>query len=298
MKITLKQLQVFVAAANQPTLSQAAEVCFITQSAASMALSQLEGNLGVLLFDRIGKRLRLNTDGDRLLPRAAAMLDQATELETCFTKPSGILVGKLRVGASTTIANYVLPRFLAAFKQQHPGVEFELVIHNTQCVVERIASLELDIGLIEGVCQHAKITVTPWIKDELAIICSAKHPLSQKPSVSLKDLERYSWVTREVGSGTRDIFCKALPDMGKLRSEIALSSSEAIKSYVANSSCLACLSQSTLASPVKTRGYKVLSVPRLDLTRQLYLLTHCEKHETELASAFKQFMAATQPVSA
>jgi DNA-binding transcriptional LysR family regulator len=297
VKTTLKQWQVFVAAASLPTLSQAAAQCFITQSAASMALSQLETSLGVPLFDRIGKRLRLNANGEQLLPQAVAVLDQVGELESSFHHPTGQLVGQLRIGASTTIANYVLPRYLAVFKQQHPGVSFELVIDNTQVVIEQVASLALDMGLIEGQCQHDKISVSPWMEDELAVICSRTHPLASKSRVSLRDLEKYRWVEREMGSGTRAVFCQALPAADKLQAEIALSSSQAIKTYVANSDCLACLSKSTLDTK-KEAGYQQLKVSQLDLTRQFSLLTHCDKHETRLAAAFKQFIAATPLASA
>ena len=290
MRITLKQLQVFVNTAKLESISLGAEKCFISQAAASMSLSQLENMLGVTLFDRVGKRIRLNTNGHNLLAKAVQILDKVDEFES-FAINEKSLICKITIGASTTIANYVLPKYIAKFKKIHPSVNFELICNNSKEIIHDIETLSCDVAFIEGECHSDVIDATLWKKDNLKIVCNAKHPLCKKDTVTIKDTLKYEWVTRERGSGTFDIFLKALeshiPDIKKA---ITINSSEAIKQYIANSDSLACLSEVITTQAWNLDKYSSLDVKGLDLSRNFYKLLHNKKYHTHLTQAFCDFI--------
>ena len=290
MRITLKQLQVFVNTAKSESISLGAKKCFISQAAASMSLSQLENMLNVTLFDRVGKRIRLNANGHNLLAKAVQILDKVEEFEIFATNDES-LVGKITIGASTTIANYVLPKYIAQFKKIHPDVDFELICDNTKEIIHDIETLSCDVAFIEGECHSHVIDATLWKKDRLKIVCSAEHPLCKKDAIVIKDTLKYEWVTRERGSGTFDIFLKALeyhlPDMKRA---ITLNSSEAIKQYIANSDSLACLSEVITTQAWNLDKYCSLDIKDLDLSRNFYKLLHNKKYHTHLTQAFCDFI--------
>lgn len=290
MRITLKQLQVFVNTAKSESISLGAEKCFISQAAASMSLSQLENMLGVTLFDRVGKRIRLNANGHNLLAKAVQILDKVEEFET-FAANDKSLVGKIIIGASTTIANYVLPKYIAQFKKIHPDVDFELICDNTKEIIHNIETLNCDVAFIEGECHSPVIDTTLWKKDNLKIVCHSKHPLCKKDIVAIKDILKYEWVSRELGSGTSDIFLKALEShLPNMKKAITLNSSEAIKQYIINSDSLACLSEVIITQAWNIDKYHSLEVKGLDLSRNFYKLLHNKKYHTHLTQAFCDFI--------
>ncbi|MED7818714.1 MULTISPECIES: LysR family transcriptional regulator [unclassified Francisella] len=290
MRITLKQLQVFVNTAKAESISAGAEKCFISQAAASMSLSQLENMLDTTLFDRVGKRMKLNANGKNLLTKAIKILDEVEEFET-FSNSNSSLSGKIIVGASTTIANYILPKYVATFRKTYPDVNFEIISGNTKEIINHVESLTCDVAFIEGECDNQAIETSLWKKDDLKIICQPNHPLCDKKNIKIKDLLKYEWVTREQGSGTFDIFFNALEEnMSSIKKAITLSSSEAIKQYIANSDCLACLSEIITNHSEDINNYKILEVQDLDLRRNLYKLLHKKKYHTALTKKFCEFI--------
>ncbi len=290
MKITLKQLQVFVHTAKNSSLKQGAEQCCITQAAASMALVSLERQLEVTLFDRVGKRLQLNDNGKALLPKAVSTLDHASEVESFVDSRSGELAGVITIGASTSIGNYVLPRFIALFKMMCPNVYCRVFISNTEEVVNQIESMSLDMGLIEGFCQSDKVIEKPWLRDEIKIICQGKHPLTKKSVVRLADLSQYPWVVREGGSGAREIFADALAHKIQLRKEVTLNTNEAIKNYVINSNCLAYVSHAVIGNEERAKSLKVLKVRGVNIVRDFHQIIHKQKYQSELTQRFIAYL--------
>ena len=172
MRLTLRQLQIFRAIALNGSTTAAALSVPLSQSAASAALNELERLLGTRLFDRVGKRLRLNDSGRALLPMALAVLDGAQSLEAAFASAAESLPVDLHVYASTTIGNYILPSLLARFKDLVPGTRLELQIGNTLDVVTAVRDFATDLGFIEGPCHAKDIIVSPWQEDELVIVAA------------------------------------------------------------------------------------------------------------------------------
>ncbi|MDG0902272.1 LysR substrate-binding domain-containing protein, partial [Pseudomonas sp. L01] len=204
MKFTLRQLEVFVAVAQQESVSRAAEGLSLSQSATSTSLGELERQFDCKLFDRAGKRLTLNALGRQLLPQAVALLDRGEEIENLLNGKTAF--GSLDLGATLTIGNYLATLLIGAFMQRQPDCRVRLHVHNTAQVVQQVAHYELDLGLIEGDCRHPDIEVQPWMEDELVVFCAPQHPLARRGGADLERLTREAWILREQGSGTRLTF--------------------------------------------------------------------------------------------
>src|ERR1700690_532663 len=211
--LTLRQLQIFAAVARFGSTAAAASVVGLSQSAASSAINELERMLGLRLFDRAGKRIVLNDNGRALLPRALAVLDGALGFEEAARDGSD-QIQALRIGASTTIGNYLLPALLAQFladrARQALSWRSSIAIGNTAEICRSVAAFELDIGLIEGPCPEPTLAVTPWMQDQLVIVAAPTHDLIERARgprgahpVPSKRLRSAVWLVREQGSGTR-----------------------------------------------------------------------------------------------
>ncbi|QIV94829.1 LysR substrate-binding domain-containing protein [Allofrancisella frigidaquae] len=290
MRITLKQLQVFVNTAKAESISIGAEKCFISQAAASMSLSQLESMLGITLFDRLGKRMKLNSNGQALLNQAIQIIDRVSELES-FAYEDKPLAGKITIGASTTIANYILPKHLARFRNLYPNVEIELICDNTKEIIHKVETLTCDVGFVEGYCHNDCIESTIWQEDKLVIMSNINHPLANKKNLKITDLLEYNWVLREQGSGTFEIFSKAIKNhLPQLKKEIIFNNTEAIKQYISNSQCLTCLSHAIVEQSWDATQYQILDTKDLNLKRNFYKLLHKTKYHTNLTQTFCHFL--------
>lgn len=293
MKITLKQMQAFEAIARHSSVSHAADEIALSQSAASMALAELEKQLGGELFHRHGKRLKLNDYGRWLQPRVHQLLQQVMEIEQ--SADSGQLQGVLKIGASSTIGNYLIPGAIARFVEVHPDVHIDLTVGNTEQVVDDMLNLRIDLGLIEGHCHSEKLIATPWQADQLKVFCSPQHPLTTRQAVPLSALKKFSWILREPGSGTREIFTLATHDkLSPLQVRLELGNSEAVKQAVKAGMALGCLSELAIATELKHGELVALPVKGLNLQRQLYLLKRKAPFESSLLNRFRQAIAQVQ----
>ena len=244
MRLNLRQLEVFTAIAREGSSRAAAERVSRSQSAASSALADLEAVVGVQLFDRLGRRLVLNENGRAMLAGANALLEQGAELEALF---SGEHAAPLRVAASLTIGEYLLPALLSRWKQAHPHSRVRMLIGNTSEVIARVVGHDVDVGFIEGSQTHADLRVQPWLSDELVIVASPAHPLAGRVA-GRRALSEATWILREIGSGTRQATDSWLLDhLGTLNVDFELDSTEAIKQLTMAGAGLACLSRHAVA---------------------------------------------------
>lgn len=279
MHFTLRQLQVFVATGQTGSVSRAAENLAMSQSAASGALAELEKQFDCQLFDRLGRRLQLSSLGEEMLPKAAALLDQAADFEALLKGQAGF--GELRVGATLTIGNYLATLLIGEFLQRHPQAHAQLHVHNTAAIIEKVRHFELDIGLIEGECRERDIHVQPWIEDELCVFCAPSHPLASAQNISMTDLAEQAWIMREAGSGTRRAFEAALrPHRRQLRVRLELEHTEAIKRAVESGLGIGCISRLALRDAFRRGSLVPLQTPELDLHRQFYFIWHEQKYQT------------------
>ncbi|MDP9968971.1 DNA-binding transcriptional LysR family regulator [Variovorax paradoxus] len=285
LRLNLRQLEVFVATARGGSTRAAADRIARSQSAASTSLADLEAALGVELFDRIGRRLLLNESGRALLPKAQALIDQAADVQALFTDE---YAAPLRVAASFTIGEYLLPSLVAQWTQLHPKSQIQLRIGNTSEVVAAVAGLDVDVGFIEGAQTHSDLVTRPWLADEMVIVAAPTHPLAGRLATA-GQLADATWVLREHGSGTRQIADEwLLKHLGQVRVGFELGSTEAIKRVVAASDGLGCLSRHAVTQSVADGHLVELQTRLPKATRKLAIVLHREKR---LGHATRDFLA-------
>lgn len=292
MRFSLRQLEIFAAAAQQGTLSSAAEALAMSQSAASTALIELERRYGRPLFDRAGKRLRINETGRLLLPAALELLSRAEDIDAILAGRTG--PGPLRLGATQTIGNYIAPPLIDAYTRRHPDCSLSFEIDNTAQIAAGIADFSLDLALVEGEYPHPDIRVAEWLADELVLFCSPAHRLARDRPRGIGDLLEERWVVRERGSGTRQTLDHAMqPHVGRWQIGLELQQIEAIIEMVAASAMIGCVSRVAVRRPLAEGRIVELAVPDVDLSRRFYMMTHREKHITAGMRAFLDIAAAT-----
>lgn len=274
LRLNLRQLAVFTATARGGITRAAADRVARSQSAASATLADLEAALGAQLFDRVGRRLLLNENGRALLPRAQSLLDQAGELQALFGTEHA---APLRVAASFTIGEYLLPARVSQWTQAHPQSLVQLRIGNTRDVIDAVAGFDVDVGFIEGPQTHPDLVVRPWLDDELVIVAAPGHPLAGSVA-SARQLAEATWALREHGSGTRQVTDAWLVQhLPQVRVGFELGSTEAIKRLVAAGGALGCLSRHAVAQSLED-GHLVALRTRLPAARRrLALVLHRDK---------------------
>lgn len=291
LRLTLRQLGVFVATAQGGSTRAAAQRVARSQSAASSALAELEAALGAALFDRVGRRLLLNEAGRALLPRAQALLDQAADVQRLFGRAQS---APLRVAASFTIGEYLLPALVARWTREQPGSPVRLRIGNTADVIAAMAGFDADIGFIEGPQTHPDLVVRPWLDDELVIVAARHHPLAGRVATAAQ-LAAETWVLREHGSGTRQVtdawLMRHLPEV---RVGYELGSTEAIKRVVAEGGGLGVLSRHAMGTGgFEDRPLVPLRTRLAPARRRLATVQHRDKPLGEVSRAFLRHCGAT-----
>lgn len=297
MRFSLRQLEIFVAISRTESVSRAAEELSLSQSATSSALGEFERQFDLQLFDRVGKSLRINEAGRMLLPRAVELLDRAREIEGSLQGNAGF--GRMKIGATLTVGNYLATILVAKFLQEHAESRIQLQVHNTSTIVQQIANHELDLGLIEGDCHHPDMEVQPWIADELVVFCSPSHPLAKQGSVTIEQLLQEPWILREKGSGTRETFDRAFHNHhAQLNIRLELEHTEAIKRAVESGLGISCISRLALRDAFRRGSLVPLVTPNIDLSRYFYFLWHKQKYQTtgmrEFLTLCKKFTAGVE----
>ena len=276
MRYSLRQLEVFLATARHENVTRAASELAMSQSAASGSLSELESQFDIKLFDRLGKRLRLSELGLQLRPQAEKLLEQARALEHALAGEE--VLGRLQVGATLTIGNYIAVGMIADFRKLHPHADIALRVANTETIAEQVASYELDMGLIEGELQHPDLDIVHWRRDELVVFAAPDHPLANAVAVSDDQLLALPWIVREHGSGTRQAFERAMHGiLTDLNIAMELQHTEAIKRAVEAGLGVGCLSRVCLEDDFRRGSLVALAVPARDFQREWFLIIHREK---------------------
>jgi DNA-binding transcriptional LysR family regulator len=290
MNITLRQLEVFCAIARRGNVSRAAEDTAISQSAASMALAELERQLDEKLFDRFSKKLVLNDNGRALFPKAVDLLARAEEIQGLY-HPGSQTVAALKAGASSTVGNYLMPGLLGACSRARPNLHISLQVGNTEQIIQALLDCEIDIGFIEGICRDPDIEQHDWRTDELIVIASPLHPLAKTDPLTPQNLTDAHWILRERGSGTREIFERALSGkISHLNIRYDLGHTEAIKQAVRNNLGISCLSRLAVQDELESGRLVELSTPFLSLQRKLCMLVRKGKYLTGSLEQFIRFV--------
>ena len=287
-----RRLQVFHAVAKHLSFTKAAETLFMTQPAVTFQIRQLEEHFNTRLFDRAHGRITLTPAGAMALDYAERILGLSLELDTRLKEISGHVAGPLLIGASTTIAEFLLPRVLGEFKSRFPAVVPRLFVANSEAVQERIVERTLDLGFIEGDSHLPSLVTDVCCDDELQVVCAPSHPLARLKSVAAKTLMEHDYVSREPGSGTREVIDHYLNKAGvppdSLQVVMELGSPEALKGLVATGLGFTIMSRAIAA--LEVRVGRLVQVPLAPpLVRHLSAVYPKERFHSRLVNTFVEF---------
>jgi len=286
------RLKVFYTVAQRLSFTKAAAELFITQPAITKHIKELEQQLNVQLFKRNGNNITLTTAGKILLQYAEKIFQTYTELETELAQLSNIEAGTVHIGASTTVAQTILPKLLALFKKTYPAVSFTFTQGNTDFITQQILAEKIDIAIVEGAAHYPQIAYAPFAKDEIVLVTAANNQLSKKAEISPKQLLQIPLVLREAGSGTLDVIFNALTtaqiNPKDLQVEIQLESSIAIKQYLLYSETATFLSIQSLISELKYNELTIIDIKGLQIFRTFEFIQLQGKY-TKLTELFKRF---------
>ncbi|HDO1385649.1 TPA: LysR family transcriptional regulator [Aeromonas veronii] len=290
MKLTLQQLKVFATIARYGNLGLAANELCLSKGAVSQSLQELERQLSTPLFDRIHPRLQLNNEGRLLQPAAEELLTRMQDIENLFS-PDAEPSGQLRLGASQTIGNYLLPALLASSKQEL-GLPPKVTINNTHLLCHALTNFELDMALIEGDNHHPDLLAEPWLQDEMLVVAPPGHPLANKKELSLSRLGGETWVLREAQSGSREQFIQQIqPELPRWQPGLELNTLEAVMLAVEKGLGISFISR--LAASDRLADGRLIALPlSRRFPRQLSLIWHKQKYHSTSLRHFIHFCRA------
>ena len=290
-----RRLQVFHAVARQLSFTKAAEVLFMTQPAVTFQIKQLEEHFNTRLFDRGHGKISLTPAGEVVLEYAERILGLSSEMDVRLTEMTGEIGGSLLVGASTTIAEYMLPRILGEFKGAYPNVRARLIVANSETIENRVNEHTIDIGFIESLSHQPNLQCETCCDDELVVVCSPKFPLAKLKEVTPAQLANHPFVSREPGSGTREVVDAYLRKAGVASDQINLvmemGSPIALNGVVETGLGFAIASRASVAKAQRLGDLVTIPLkPRL--TRPLSMVYPKEKFRSRLVTTFVEFAAS------
>ncbi|AEG14056.1 transcriptional regulator, LysR family [Desulfofundulus kuznetsovii DSM 6115] len=293
------QLRVFVTVAEKKNFSRAAEVLNLTQPAISQHIHALEEHYRARLFDRSNKKVELTQAGAILYSYAKKILNLHQEAERAVTDLIELVTGKIAVGASMTIGEYVLPRLLGAFAQKYPDVELAMTTGNTAMVFEQTLEGSIDIGLVEGPVEHAHLQVEPFLTDEMVLIVSPGHPLAGKSQATGEDLESCTFILREEGSGTRVAAENALRQLEVTPARIiVMGSTQAIKQAVEAGLGISFLSKLTIRKELALGTIKPVRLKDINITREFKIIRNRTRFQSRACDEFARFITSEEVIAA
>jgi DNA-binding transcriptional LysR family regulator len=286
-----QRLVVFRAVARHLSFSRAADEVHLSQPAVSKHIHQLEAELGVRLFQRLGKRVEL-TEAGRLVADYAQRVSVLTEeVRRVLGELEGVQRGYLRLGASTTPGLYLLPELLARFRRHYPQVETSLVITNSADISRRVVAGEFDLGFVGTPTWTPGLQVRPLVEDEIRLIVPRGHALAQRRAFAPDLLARETLIVREPGSATRQIAEANLTQLGVApKTVLELTGCEGVKRAVAAGLGVAFVSQHAITLEVAQKVVSVPEIPELRFTRQLSLITRKDARPSAALLAFLALM--------
>jgi DNA-binding transcriptional LysR family regulator len=288
--MNLNHLAIFQAVGRAGSVSAGARTLHISQSAVSKQLTEFERTLGVHLFLRMPRGMRLTEAGRLLLGYANRLFAIELEAEQALRDLHQLGRGRIAIGASRTIGAYLLPRVLAAFRREHPAIELSLQVDNTQTIEDKLIAGEIDIGFSEGIIRSDMLDYRVFAQDELVLIAAPHHPAARQPA-TLAQLAKLPLLMHEAGSGTRAVTQRALAEKGlDVRPSMTLASTEALKHTVTTGVGLAILSALAVQTELLAKTLVMVPVKGLKIRRPLYRVQPKNVAPSPSLAAFLPFL--------
>ncbi|MGD9969440.1 MAG: LysR substrate-binding domain-containing protein [Sulfuricurvum sp.] len=285
---TLRQLEIFVTLAESNRVMDVAERLGMSASAVSMAIRELEKEVGDELFERIGKRLILNERGRLFYESAKGIVDDSVRLYETFR--ADLEGGHLHLAASVTISNYLLPRWIGDYRSEHDGVRVSVKTANSTDVIDMVRNGKCDLGFVEGKFDEPDMMSLPLMNDELIVVGS--DPSLGERSYYIDELTDRRWVLRERGSGTREIFLSQIAPIDKeLNIDMEFEHNEAIKGYLRHDvSALSCLPKLIVSEELRNKTLFEVPIQGHRFEREFKLIWRKEKTITRVIADFKRYV--------
>jgi DNA-binding transcriptional LysR family regulator len=290
MNLTLRQLEVFEAVARHLSFTRAAEELYLTQPAVSMQVKQLEGAVGLALYEQLGKKIHLTEAGRAMHRYSRTIAEQLREAQQLIEELKGIEGGRLRITVATTV-NYFATRLLSTFCQRYKGVRVSLDVTNREHLLRQLEANETDIALMGQPPGDLDAVAEPFMDNPLVVIAAPNHALARERRIPLKRLQQETFLMRERGSGTRMAMERFLAEHGITPSSgVEMTSNEAIKQSVEAGLGLGIVSAHTLELELEVGRLKVLDVESFPIMRRWYVVYRKGKRLSAAATAFRQFV--------
>ncbi|HSC07011.1 MAG TPA: LysR family transcriptional regulator [Steroidobacteraceae bacterium] len=288
--VTLRQLRVFAEVAQNLSFTRAARELHLTQPAVSQQVKLLEADVGLPLFEQIGRKVQLTSAGTELLRYANQILDLVRETGEALAALKGLKRGVLKLGAVST-AKYFAPSLLAAFTPDYPEVRIKFSVGNREEVIQQMAANDIDLVIMGRPPRELDTIAESFAQHPLVIIAAPDHPLARKRRIQLRELAAENFLIREDGSGTRASLEHVFREHGvTYRASMEMSSNETIKQAVMAGLGVSFISMHTLGLELKARKLVLLDVVGLPLVRDWYVIHLREKRLSPIAAAFRSFL--------
>ncbi|MGA9665852.1 MAG: LysR family transcriptional regulator [Gallionella sp.] len=290
LHLTLRQLQVFESAATHLNFTHTAKQLYLSQPAVSMQIKQLEENIGLPLFEQMGKKVFLTEAGRELFHYSRIITQQLAEMEEVFNQMKGLGQGKLTISVVNT-ANYFTPQLLARFCQRYPNINVILQVANRDAVLKQLADNNTDLAILGQPPDGLDISAEPFLDNPLVVIAAPGHPLAKLKHVKFAKLAEETFLSREQGSGTRSAMERVFAQH-KIQPHISMEmeTNEAIKQAVQAGMGLGILSLHSIELEVETKRLTVLNVEHFPLLRHWFVAHRSNKRLSSAALAFKEFL--------
>ncbi len=283
--MTLRHLKIFVSVYQHQSITRAAEQLHLVQPSVSLAIRELETYYGIVLFDRMARRIFPTDQADRFYEYALHIVSLVEEMEQSFRNSDS--VGSLRVGSSITIGNFLLPAFAAKFRETYPHVRLTAEIKNSETIVQQVLNNQVDIGIIEGNTENPNLNTEVFYHDHLSVIASPTHPLAKKKNVTLSELSSQDFLLREPGSAGREMAEALFLSQGYTIKPVWESiSTQALIRGTAQNFGLSILPSLLVREELEKGTIVELSAKDFSFSRQFLLLTHKHKYLSQSAKAF------------
>ncbi len=289
--MTIRHYQIFVAVCDEMNMTQAASALYMSQSAVSQAIAEMEAHYGVRLFERLSRKLYLTCPGEKLLGYARHIIRMNREAEGAMRSWND--GGVLRIGASVTIGACVLPGLAAAYQRMHPGPQLEVTEDNTERIERLLVEDKLDLGLVEGEVTLPDIVQNPFAEDELTLICGREHLFFGRTNVAPEELQAQNFILREVGSGTRRTFETVMAEHSlDWKATWTCNNADTIKAAVAEGLGISVISRRAVEKEVASGLLRPVAIDGLSFVRRFKVIHHKNKY---LTGAMKSFIAFCLP---
>jgi len=295
--VTLSQLRAFLAVARHGHVTHAAAELGLTQPAVSHQLRALESVLGMALIERVGRRVRLTTEGDAIVPAVAAALAAVRAVTELANARRCLHGGVLSIAASNTVGIYRLPQWLAGFVATYPGLEIRARMVNTAVAIELLVGAEVDCALIEGACGIEDLEMMTIDRDELVLVVSSDHPLAGLSAMTLDDLVEHRYLAREDGSGTEALAAELLAGAYRRGPILELDQVDAVRAGVRAGLGFAVLPSLAIDADLRTGRMKRLPLARAKLTRELRAVRRPRAHGPALQAFWHHLSELREPAA-